>query len=321
MKNSKHTNVAVSVLQAEADAVRSLVDDFDEVAFKAAADLILNAKGYCLVSGMGKSGHIGAKLAATLASTGTPSFFLHPTEAIHGDLGMMAAGSVLLALSNSGESAEMKPILMYCKANDISIIAVTAQADSSLGRAASVLLRLSDVAEACPNGLAPTTSTAMSLALGDALAISVMAARSFLPADFGARHPGGKLGKQLQNVREWMDSYQTVCPVLAGNACAKDVIGSITKARTGCVGVVDKTGSLVGIITDGDLRRALEGDIFAKNASQLMTKDPITVSPSTQMGQVVGLMKDKRIGNIFVVEHKKPIAVIDLKDLVEMGYM
>ncbi len=312
---------ALSVLQAESGALQSLVNTFDPDAFEAAAKLVLQAKGYCIVTGMGKSGHIGKKLAATLASTGTPAFFLHPAEASHGDLGMIMPGSVLLALSNSGESAELKPVLTYCQSGKIPVIAITARDCSSLGKAANIILKLGDVPEACPNGLAPTTSTTMSLAIGDALAISVMNARGFSSADFGHRHPGGKLGRRQQTAAEWMAGNTTVCPVLGLDADARQVISTMTEARAGCVGITDHAGKLVGIITDGDLRRALEGDIFSKNAEGLMTPDPVTVDPHVTMGAVVELMKKREIGNIYIVNEARPEAVINLKDLVKTGYV
>ncbi len=312
---------ARAVIKAEAAALTKLAEALDGDAFCCAVDTLLQAQGHCIVLGMGKSGHIGRKIAATLASTGTPSFFVHPAEASHGDLGMVTAGSTVLAISNSGESRELVDALRYCAKRDIPIIAITCRANSTLGNAANVLLALPDVPEACPNGLVPTTSMAMTLAMGDALAITVMQRRGFSASDFGDRHPGGKLGLGLQSVEDWMQTHTAPPPVLTREASAQDVLSTITKGRMGCAAVIDDNGNLVGIITDGDLRRALTSGFFEKNAGEIMTANPYAVTGKDRISDVIGQLTKRRIANVFVIENGKPVAAMHLKDLLEEGYL
>lgn len=308
------------VILKERDALSKLAECLDASGFTQAVDLIVETKSYLIVAGIGKSGHIGQKIAASFASTGTPSFFLHPTEASHGDLGMLTKGSIVLAISNSGESRELGDVLVYAKQNDIPIIAITSRANSSLSKSSSVTLLLPDVEEACPNGLAPTTSTTNALAMGDALIVSVMKRRNFTREDFGRRHPGGKLGLRLQTVEEWMTKTSTSNPLIRSDASIKEVIFSITEGGYGCTGIV-KDSKLIGIVTDGDLRRAMGSDFFSKSIIDIMTPSPFTVSKEMTMGDVIDVFTNRRIANAYVVDKDKPIALIDLKTLLSAGYV
>jgi len=318
---SDKLDTARTVILAEAAALGALADTLDGDAFTRAIDTLLSTKGHCIVLGVGKSGHIGRKIAATLASTGTPSFFVHPAEASHGDLGMVTPGSCVLAISNSGESRELVDVLRYCNKNTIPVIAITCRTGSTLGKAANIVLALPAVPEACPNGLVPTTSMAMTLAMGDALAIAAMQARGFTAADFGDRHPAGKLGLQLQHVGDWMQSHNAPPPILSPEAMARDVLGTITEGRMGCAAVINTDGTLAGMITDGDLRRALTADFFDKTAADMMSLDPYCVTPQDRISDVIAHLTTRRIANVFVLESGKPVAAMHLKDLLEEGYL
>lgn len=320
MANPSELDTARSVIRIEREALQALEDSLDE-AMLAAVKTILATDRHVIIAGVGKSGHIGQKIAASLASTGTPSFFLHPTEASHGDLGMIQKGCVVIAISYSGESRELVDLLRYCRANEVPLIGMTREAGSTLGRLSDIVLKLPKVPEACPNGLAPTSSTTMSLALGDALTVMLMERRGFSKEDFGFRHPGGKLGRTLQTAGEYIQDRDEL-PLIADTSSWRDTIFAVTEGRKGCVGVTDASGSLVGIITDGDLRRAmLEGklDGVAKN---VMTANPRTISPDERMSVVIKRFSEHRISNAFVVDADgKPIGLIDMKDLLADGYV
>lgn len=311
-----------SVIRTERNALEALEAAIDD-RFAVAVGLIYNAASYTIVAGVGKSGHIGSKIAASLASTGTPSFFLHPTEASHGDLGMVAKGAVVIAISYSGETRELVDLLRYCKANDVPVIGMTRSAESTLGRMSTVALEMPVVAEACPNGLAPTSSTTMSLALGDALTIAVMERRGFSREDFGQRHPGGKLGRSLQTAAEYVAERHNDVPSVGAVTPADQVVLAMSEGRRGCVAVLDDAGKLIGMVTDGDLRRAFVGDKLAVSATavDIMTSDPRTIAPDERMAAVIETMTTYRISNGFVVEGGKPIGTIDLKDLLAEGYI
>jgi arabinose-5-phosphate isomerase len=291
--------------------------------FEAAVETVLGLSGHVVITGIGKSGHIGAKIAATLASTGQPSFFLHPSEASHGDLGMLTRECGLLAISNSGESREMRDVLVFARREGVPIIAITRDPQSTLGRAADVVLQLPDAPEACPNGLAPTTSTTLTLALGDALAMAVMARRGFGREDFGLRHPGGKLGLRLQRVSDYLSGQPPVpLPLVAEVLDARSLLWAVSEGRRGCVGVVDAEGRLVGMVTDGDLRRALDERFFDKTASEVMTRAPLTLRTDMRMSEVIEIFSSRRISNAFVVaEGGAPVGIIDFKDLAAQGYL
>jgi len=309
---------ARALIETEIVGLRALSDGLGPN-FSEAVARIVGADGYCVVTGVGKSGHIGVKIAATFASTGTPSFFVHPTEASHGDLGMLAGAGILLAISNSGDSREMRDILMYARRRDLPVIGVSKRKDSLLGRNSTILLALPDVEEACPNGLAPTTSTTATLALGDALAVAAMAARGFSREDFGSVHPGGKLGLQLQHVSDWLID-QPPPPTVAPDMSATDVLHAVADGGMGCVGVTDD-GLLVGCITDGDIRRAMRPDVFEKQARDIMSPDPATVTGDMRMSDAIDIMTDRRISNLFVVQDRGLLGIIHMKDLLKAGYL
>lgn len=286
-----------------------------------AVEIILSRPGYVVVTGMGKSGHIGGKIAATLASTGTNAFFVHPAEMSHGDLGMLRHDTTLLALSNSGESRELRDPLIFCQRNDIPVIGMTQRASSFLARMSAVPLVMPSVAEACPNGLAPTTSTLMALALGDALAMVLMERRGFSATDFGLHHPGGSLGMSLQSVREWMGDNHAPPPTVALNAAFAEIVAAITAGRKGSVAVLEADGTLAGMITDGDVRRAFSSDVSGITAADIMSRQPITVGPDQRMSDVVDLLTANKISNLFVVENQRPVAIVHIAELMQAGYV
>lgn len=310
--------VARALIQTEIEGLAAVAaglgSDFAE-----AVDVLAGIDGYCVVTGVGKSGHIGNKIAATFASTGLPSFFVHPTEASHGDLGMLVGATALLAISNSGDSREMRDILMHARRRGIPTIGISKRAESLLGRMSTILLKLPDVPEACPNGLAPTTSTTATLALGDALAVAVMAKRGFTREDFGRVHPGGKLGLQLQHVQDWLLD-QPPPPTVPPELPAADVLAAVADGGMGCVGVI-ADGTLVGCITDGDVRRALSPGIFDMTAADMMSRSPATVTPDMRMSDAIDIMSEQRISNLFAVENGKLLGVIHMKDLLKAGYL
>jgi arabinose-5-phosphate isomerase len=312
--------LAGDVIDTEIAALHALKAGLDG-SFSRAVDLVTGCMGHVIVSGVGKSGHIGAKISASLASTGTPSFFLHPTEASHGDLGMVTANCVILALSYSGESRELTDVLRFAKRQAVPIIGMTRAADSTLGRFSDVLLRLPAVAEACPNGLAPTSSTTMTLALGDALTVAAMSRKGFSRDDFGSRHPGGKLGRSLQTVREYLMGREQSVPTVARNAKLSDVVVDISKGRLGCVAVVDDEGGFAGMITDGDIRRAISPDFFSRSAADIMTASPTTFRPEQRISEVIATLTELRVSNAFVLDGGRPVGVLHTKDLLVEGYM
>lgn len=279
-------------------------------------------RGRLVVTGVGKSGLIGAKLASTFASTGTPSFYLHAAEAAHGDLGMIAEGDLVLAISRSGDSRELFAVSDYCRTLDIPLIAMTARSDSPLGKAATTVLLLPEVDEICPNNLAPTTSALVMLALGDVLAVLLMERRSFKDADFAQFHPGGKLGRRLSTVRRYVDEFGGEVPSVAPDVPLRDVISAVADGRKGCVVVLEpRTGALKGIVTEGDLRRAYDAEMFGKRAADIMTATPVTISASDLIRDAVAVMTERRIANIVVLDGDKVIEILDTKDLMQRGYL
>lgn len=307
------------VVRAEAEALAALEASLGQD-FVTAVNMILNCDHHVILVGIGKSGHIARKIAASFASTGTPSFFLHPSEAAHGDLGMINAGSVIVGLSNSGESAEVNAVLDYAKSLGNKTIAITMNPTSTLAKTSDVALNLPASPEACPQKLAPTTSTTLTLAMGDALCVAVMDVRGFTAEDFGRRHPAGKLGFGLKRIAEYLTSRSTSIPTIASKAEMSDVILAITSGGKGCVGIVDD-GRLKGIVTDGDLRRAMSPDIMSKTAADIMTKDPFTLSPDIRIKDAIAAFSERKIGNAFVVEGQDIVGLIDLKTLLATGYV
>ena len=289
--------------------------------FDAAVALITRATGRVIVTGMGKSGHVGRKIAATLASTGAPAYFVHPGEASHGDLGMIQSGDVILALSWSGETAELADIITYSRRYGIALVAITSNAESALGREADVCLDLPKSEEACPNGLAPTTSTTMQLVMGDALAVALLEARGFTAQDFRQFHPGGKLGANLSFVRDIMHKDEAI-PLVALGARMEHALIEMTGKRFGCVGVVDGAGLLVGIITDGDLRRRMKvsHDLLAEPVEQVMTPRPMTIGPDTMAAEALALLNETKRSVVLVVDDSlKPVGIVHLHDLYRVG--
>lgn len=310
-------NCAIRTINREIDTITKLRDSLDNNLTQA-LNLMQQAKGRIILTGMGKSGHIGKKIAASLASTGTPSFFVHPAEASHGDLGMITEDDVVIAISNSGESKELVDILNYCKRFGIKLIAITKNPQSSLGKAGDVVLQLPNNGEACPLGLAPTNSTTATLVLGDILTAGLIERKGFTKSDFNQRHPGGKLGSILQRVSDLMHTDLEM-PILEENSNMQQVLLEMTSKRLGCVGFVNKDGIFTGMLTDGDLRRCLSAEILTKKAIDLMTKNPKTISKDTMAAEAMKIMHDKKITNIFVIEDKKPIGVIHIHDLLNNG--
>lgn len=288
-------------------------------AFNAAVEVMRAATGRVIITGMGKSGHIGRKLAATFASTGTPAYFVHPGEASHGDLGMIQEGDVILGLSWSGETAELADILTYSRRFRVKLIAITSGLDSALAKAADIRLVLPRAEEACPNGLAPTTSTTMQLALGDALAVALLEARGFTAQDFRVFHPGGKLGAKLTFVRDVMHKPPRL-PQVASGASMGDAVVEISAKGFGCVGVTDAAGQLVGIVTDGDLRRHMRSDLMAAPVADVMTRNPRTVAPDTLAVEALEMLNSRKITALFVVDaDNRPCGLIHLHDLLRLG--
>jgi arabinose-5-phosphate isomerase len=287
-------------------------------AFIAAVDLIGAASGRVIVTGMGKSGHIGRKIASTLASTGTPALFVHPAEASHGDLGMIAKGDVIVALSWSGETAELKNLTDYSRRHGIKLVAMTAITDSALAKAADVALTLPQAREACPHNLAPTTSSLIQLALGDALAIALLESRGFTAAQFGLLHPGGKLGVLLKKVADLMHADAAV-PLKPLGTRMSDAIIEMTTKGFGCVGITDARGNLVGIITDGDLRRHMSDDLLDQSVDDVMTRSPKTVRPDQLISETLDILNTTKVTALFAVEAGKPVGVIHVHDLLRAG--
>lgn len=309
---------AIRTIDSEIKAIEELKHSLDSSSLTQALDFMQNSKGRIIITGMGKSGHIGKKIAASLASTGTPSFFVHPAEASHGDLGMITEDDVVIAISNSGESRELIDILNYCKRFGIKLVAITKNAESSLGKAGDVILLLPNNGEACPLGLAPTSSTTATLVLGDILTIGMIERKGFSKEDFNDRHPGGKLGSILKRVSDLMHTGQDM-PILDENSNMQAVLLEMTSKRLGCVGFINQAGDLTGILTDGDLRRCLSSKILEEKAVDLMTKNPKTIVPNAMSAEALKIMHDKKITNLFVVENKKPVGVIHIHDLLNNG--
>ena len=309
---------AIRTIDSEINALEDLKKSVDAESLTRALDLMQNSKGRIIITGMGKSGHIGRKIAASLASTGTPSFFVHPAEASHGDLGMITEDDVVVAISNSGESRELLDILNYCKRFGITIISITKNPESSLGKAGDVILRLPSNGEACPLGLAPTNSTTATLVLGDILTVGLIERNGFSKEDFNDRHPGGKLGSILKRVSDLMHTGQEM-PILDENSNMQAVLLEMTSKRLGCVGFINQSGDLTGILTDGDLRRCMSVNILESKASDLMTRNPKTISPDAMTAEALKLMHDKKITNLFVLENNKPVGVIHIHDLLNNG--
>ena len=283
-----------------------------------AVQLIKGAKGRVIVAGIGKSGHVGQKIAATFASTGTPAFFVHPTEAAHGDLGMITGDDVILAISWSGETAELKGIITYARRFAVPLISMTSNRSSALGAQSDVVLELPRATEACPHGLAPTTSTTMQLALGDCLAVALLEAKGFTAHDFKTFHPGGSLGASLKYVTDVMHQGDAL-PLVGAEEVMSEALMIMTSKSFGCVGIVDDKGVLIGVVTDGDLRRHMGKDLLTIPTRDIMTKNPKTAPATLLASAALELINASRITALFVVDDGKPVGIVHVHDLLRAG--
>ena len=306
------------VLGVEARALTELSQALDG-AFAAAVDRLHAATGRVIVTGMGKSGHVARKIAATLASTGSPAQYVHPGEASHGDLGMIADGDAVVALSNSGNTLELSDIIGHTRRFAIPLIAMTARAESTLASEADIVLRLPQATEACPMGLAPTTSTTMMLGLGDALAVALLARKGFSSRDFQRLHPGGTLGRRLKRVDDLMHGRDEL-PLVHPDTQMREALLVMTTRRFGCVGAVDERGRLVGIVTDGDLRRHMTPDLLAQPVGAVMTREPKTIVPTSLADEALGIMNREAITSLFVVDDSgAPMGILHIHDCLRAG--
>jgi arabinose-5-phosphate isomerase len=312
---------AIRTIETEKNGLEALMRAFENglnEPFSRAVAALARLTGRVIVTGMGKSGHIGAKIAATLASTGTPAYFVHPAEANHGDLGMIARDDAVIAISWSGESGELKGIVAYSRRFSIPLIAITANPQSTLGRESDVCLTLPKVPEACPHQLAPTTSTLMQLALGDALAIALLESRDFSANDFKVLHPGGSLGASLTHVSEIMHTGDSMPLVVTGTGMA-EAVQCISAKGFGCVGVVSADGDLVGVVTDGDLRRNITRNIIELAVDDVMTRSPLTVAPETLASKAMAVLNERAITALIVTTGARPVGIVHMHDLLRIG--
>lgn len=321
MTQSDFTLSAKRTIGLEAEAVSDLIPHLDDN-FNTACELILNCQGRVIVTGMGKSGHIGCKIAATLASTGTPSFFVHPGEASHGDLGMITGKDVVIALSNSGETAEVVTLIPLLKRMNTPLISITANRNSTLSESGDANLHIGVEKEACPLGLAPTSSTTAQLVLGDALAIALLEERGFSSDDFAFSHPGGSLGRRLLlKVNDIMHTGDDIPSVLSGSSL-REALLEVTQKRLGMTAVTNDQNQLLGIFTDGDLRRALDQDASPNEITidQVMTPDCTTVSKDILAAECLQIMEDKKINALIVTDDKnQPVGALNMHDLLKAG--
>ena len=318
--NPGDLEVGRSVLHTEAAGLHALAAGLT-ASFGHTVDLLAGVTGRVVVSGMGKSGLVARKIAATLASTGTAALFVHPAEASHGDLGMIVPGDAVLALSNSGETAELADLVAHSRRFGLPLVAITARAGSTLAKAADVALTLPAAAEACPMGLAPTTSTTMQIALGDALAVALLTRRGFTAADFHQIHPGGRLGTRLRRVRDLMHTGDAM-PLAPPDTPMDRALLLMTEKRFGCLGVVGPTGRLIGIVTDGDLRRAMGPDLLCRHVADIMTSTPRTIAPDALVDEALHAMnvRERPITSLFVVDlASRPLGILHIHDLLRAG--
>jgi arabinose-5-phosphate isomerase len=312
---------ALRTLETESEGLAALaaaICDGLGTSFVAAIDTIRQARGRLIVTGMGKSGHIARKIAATLASTGTPAFFVHAADASHGDLGMITSDDVMLVLSWSGETEELKNLINYSRRFGIALIAVTVNVESTLGKAADIVLVLPQTREACPHNLAPTTSSLMQLALGDALAIALLESRGFTAIDFGVFHPRGRLGSALKFIRDVMHPGAAI-PLIAQGALMSEAIVEMSTKGFGCVAVTDSEGRLAGVITDGDLRRHMRVDLLQAPVDEIMTTSPKTVRPDQLVSEALQLLNAAKITALIVVDTDRPVGIVHFHDLLRAG--
>jgi arabinose-5-phosphate isomerase len=312
---------AIRTLATEREGLGALIDAIGDGlgdGFAAAVERIAAAQGRVIVSGMGKSGHVARKIAATLASTGTPSHYVHPAEASHGDLGMIRPEDVIVALSWSGETTELADLIGYAKRFRVPLIAITSNGESTLGRQADICLALPKAREACPNGLAPTTSTTMQLALGDALAVALLERRGFTAEHFRVFHPGGKLGAQLKHVRDIMHTGERL-PIVPVGMLMADALVIHSGKSFGCAIVVDGEGQLAGIITDGDIRRHMSGNLLGQKVEEVMTQTPLTIAPDMLVAEALEIIETRQKGALIVAEANRPVGLVHVLDLLRVG--
>jgi arabinose-5-phosphate isomerase len=307
------------VIEMEAKALTALAAGLDD-SFVAAVDCLLQVQGRVILTGMGKSGHIARKIAATMASTGTPAYFVHPGEASHGDLGMITEKDALIGLSNSGETNELGDIVEFARRNMVPVIAMVGRMPSTLGSAADVCLLTPDAPEACPHVLAPTTSTTMMLALGDALAVALLERRNFTARDFGRLHPGGKLGRRLVTVADIMHKGAEL-PLAASGTLMSEALIEMTAKSLGCIAITDAQGCLAGIITDGDLRRGMKNaDLLSRTVDEAMTRTPRTIRATALASEGVGIMHENKVTSLFVLDgDRRPVGLLHIHDCLRAG--
>ena len=306
------------VIDIEIEGLQTLKANLNG-AFLDAVEAIDAGTGRVIITGMGKSGQIGQKIAATLASTGTPAYFVHPAEASHGDLGMLSSNDILLAISNSGESRELSDILLFAKNHNLKLIAITKVASSTLGQLADIVLELPEAKEACPIEKAPTTSTTATLALGDALAMVLMKRRNFNEADFVNFHPGGKLGATMLSVANLLSKHKEPLPLVKEQTPMPELVLVMTEGRRGHAGVVDAAGKLIGVISDGDLRRAFSAGNMDGKASEIMSQTPRTVTPDMRVYEVIELLKTHKISAVFALDPTgKPVGLLHIQELLRL---
>ena len=294
----------------------NLLKNYISTDFVKVVNLLLKNKGKIIVSGIGKSGHIASKIASTFSSVGSPSFYIHPSEANHGDLGMLEKKDVVILISNSGETSELINLILYCKKLGIPIISITSEPNSTLSRESDLNLLIPKNIEACPLELAPTSSTTCTLALGDALAVTLLKKKKFTESDFRELHPGGKLGQMLSEVKDVMKINLDI-PLIVESKKMSYAILEMTSKGEGCVGVVSKKNELIGIITDGDIRRNMNPKLLDKNVKEIMTIRPKTLSPNTLISKALKIMNEESITNIFITKQKKPIGIIHMHDILK----
>ncbi len=317
MSKSNIINRAKKTLSTEIRELKNLSKIFNNNFYKAVI-LLSKVKGRVIVTGVGKSAHIGSKISATLASTGTPSYLIHATEASHGDLGGITKNDCILAISNSGETSELKNVITYSKRFDIPVISISSNAKSTLCKNSTIGIVYKKPIEACPHNLAPTSSTTIMLVIGDCIAMALLELKGFKSSQFKSFHPGGHLGKDLQKVNEIMH-LGTSLPLATENEKMTKTLITMTKKSFGCVGVLNKNKKLIGIITDGDLRRNMNDNLFSLTAAELMTKKPTTGNKEMLVGEALNIMNNKKITSLFICEKNKPIGIIHVHDLLRLS--
>ena len=315
-KKNKILSSAKKSFLKELRSIKTLSSTFNNNFYKA-VDIIYKLKGKVIVTGIGKSAHVGNKISATLTSTGTPSYFIHATEASHGDLGNIQKNDCVIAISNSGETKELNNIIQFTKRFNISLISITSDSKSTLHKNSSVGILYKKPEEACPLNLAPTSSTTMAMIIGDCIAIALLELKGFKSINFKNIHPGGSLGKDLKYIGEIMHTKNSI-PVVYKNEKMSKAIIKMTKKSFGCLGVIDNNRNIIGIITDGDLRRKLNSTFFSKTAFEIMTKKPTVASKNMLVGEALNIMNNKKITSLFICEKKKPIGIIHIHDLLRL---